>query len=75
MEVNKFLEYRYHAENQLSLDEEQNVMDLLSDSIREKLKVQSNMYYIEKFHIFKLFSFKCQEKLAYLMKSECTLNN
>ncbi|EAS04444.1 cation channel family protein (macronuclear) [Tetrahymena thermophila SB210] len=53
IQVRKFLEYRFYAEPQLSMEEERMVMGKLSSHLREKVILESNLQIINQCSILK----------------------
>ncbi|EGR27458.1 hypothetical protein IMG5_195700 [Ichthyophthirius multifiliis] len=71
----KYVEYKYKSQNDLSVKEEEEVLNKLSDNIREKLIIQNNMQLISKIPILNdNFSKAFLKKLSINLHKEKNIN-
>ena len=68
--IHEYLEYVWHTESNIHIEEEENVINKLSSKLKEELKQEAFGKHINKIHFLKNFSFDFLKKLTHIIKEE-----
>lgn len=75
IEVRKYLEFKFNAENELSIQEEANILKKVPENLKINLIKSANIQYLRRVSSFKQFSNKFLEALSLKMESISFLSN